>query len=355
MNKGFLFILLISFLLLFSYADCYAQASIGTEIAKTLCWPMVVLILGVVFLITQKDSIGKFIGGIREVVFERRKGKGEVIYISGSRLTTLPAEPTDKSKVDRSVKIETLLREGKFDDIKEECEKWKAEDRKTTLPYIYLGRSLIKQGRYPEAGTEFEKALVVEANNAEAYYYLGVLQQRQGDLKGSEQYIKTAYKLKKDDPRITLNLAYISYYLYNNVEKSLDFIQKSRNDYKEGKFPYETDLNIIIHQSFEYYLAARGKEEDFQRAFEIDEFIDGKYEGLEDEEKSFTLDTRGYLRLRAAEEGYEPKTKVLEKEKDLVQSALNFLSEAVELNPSDQEITLRLARAVKLQGKRRQI
>lgn len=341
-NKGFPVILLIGFLLLFSCAECYASDLV--EIIKLCRWPIVILILAIIFC----RPLGSLINKIVQIVINWRKGTAEISAQGPESRFTWPAQIKNIKESEHSYKMERLLKEEKFNELEKECQEWKKKDKESTSPYIYLGRSFMKQGKDIEARTEFEKALVIKDDDAEVYYYLTRLHQSKGDLKGSVKYIEKAYALKEDDPRITLNLAYINYYLYKDINKSLEFVEKSYKDYKEGLFPFEIDLNVSIRQSFEYYLACRGKKDDFQRAFELDKSIHGKYDDFDNEEKSYVLDTRGYLRYRATQEGYDPREKFIDEDKDLLYSALSFLTDAVKLNPSDKQILENLLAALAL-------
>jgi tetratricopeptide (TPR) repeat protein len=334
-------------------------------IVEKWAWPLVALIS--IFIL--RDHLGKFILSIGSTINLFIKGLNEllktvsvkilkegertetVITTKLERGETFSAQIEDKSQKDRYIRLENLLKENKFDGIEKECKKWRKEDKKNVNPYIFQGRAYLEQKKYNLAQEEFKKAIRINEKNAQIYYYLAKSPFAKGKLKEAKEFLMKAYKLDKEDPKVTAGLAYISYYLENDVNNSLKLIEMAHESYKnrEELLPFSENLDVTIHQSMEYYLADRGSKEDFRRAFEIDGYIGGKWEDfankgvIDKKRQAFILDTRGFLRYRAVEENYRPEEK-----RQLIQASINFLTEASDLLSSDEDIVKHLVKAIKI-------
>ncbi|MCK5708024.1 MAG: hypothetical protein KAI43_10260 [Candidatus Aureabacteria bacterium] len=302
----------------------------------------------IIILFIYRKYIGSLILKLSEIDFKKTKNGYFLSAKTGKE--TFPIQVKNEISKDKLSKFEELLNTKKYEILETEIDQWKRNEKNSIYPYILLGRSYILQGKEKLAEHEFKKVLKREYNNSEINYYLGALLLKKDDLDNAKEYLIKAYNLDNNDPRTTLALAYISFYLEKDINASIEYINVSHDSYKKRReqFPLYENIDISIHQSMEYYLANRGNEEDFRRAFEIDNYIekslkDYTYHGkLTIENQAFTLDTRGYLRLRAVEENFRSAKKT-----ELIKSSINYFTKALELIPTDVDIVNNMIKSYK--------
>ncbi|MDA3781303.1 MAG: hypothetical protein PF487_13915 [Bacteroidales bacterium] len=326
------------------------------QIIKILIWPFVCVVGFLIF----KEPFSSLISSLTNIVHKTKQGDTTQFQFSSSKTTFSPKMnniDTSKKQKNLAEQLEKYLDMQDYVSLQQQIKQIKKKDKLNYIPYVYSGRMYIEQRKFDLAKKNLSKGLnLTEKNNelSELYYYLGMIPLKQEALEEAKDLIQKAYSLYKTDPKIFVSLAYIRFYLDNNVNDSLKFISSAHKLYKKESFPKSTDLDITIHQNMEYYLAVRGTKEDFKRAYEIDEYLATILKSairdctIGKEDIAYVLDTRGFLRYKSIEAGF---IKDFEKKNNTLNESVDMLLEAVDRLPSDKDITNNLRTALHLYRK----
>lgn len=336
------------------------------RIIEICIWPIVILICIVIlrtplskFIILLGEGLKIILTSIANITISKTKNGTKVAIdtiSSKQSLKTYPAQISpeqiqDTSKKEKFEMLEMLLKKGEPVKVGEICKKWQKEDPEDIRPYLFQGRAYLEQGKFELAEKEFSKVLKINDKDSQIYYYLAKIPFAKEDFANAKSLLEKAFELDDEDPKVNLALAFVAYYREKNIDKSLKFAEVAHESYKKrGYFlPLGESLDFDIHQSLQYYLAERGRQKDFERAFEIDNYLEQIIDDylnkgwINKRQLGLSLDTRGYLRYKAIRENYKPENNDI-----FIKISIDFFAKALELVPTDRDIALNLVEAIKL-------